>query len=78
MHGVVQADSVGIALTQRYLLWIDQAFRDAAEQGFDMNDVLGMPVPSEFRRWAAFETEYIRNVANLYPRYEQAALMKKR
>ena len=77
-HGVVQADSVGIALTQRYLLWIDQAFRDAAEQGFDMNDVLGMPVPSEFRRWAAFETEYIRNVANLYPRYEQAALMKKR
>jgi hypothetical protein len=31
-------------------------------------------VPAEFRGWAAFNTEYIRNVAHLYPRYEQAVL----
>jgi len=40
----------------------------------DMNEVLRMPVPAEFRAWAAFDTEYVRNVANLYPRYEQRAL----
>ena len=30
-------------------------------------------VPPEFRRLAAFDTEYLRNVAHLYPRYEQKA-----
>lgn len=62
--------------TRRYLVWIDQALRDAALAGFDMNDVLRMPVPEEFRRWAAFGTEYTRNVVNLYPRYEQAVLLR--
>ncbi|MEO8808366.1 MAG: quinoprotein relay system zinc metallohydrolase 1 [Burkholderiaceae bacterium] len=77
-HGVVADDTVAIALTQRYLAWIDAAFRAAAERGDDMNDVLRLPVPDEFKQWAAFETEYIRNVANLYPRYELAALKQRR
>jgi quinoprotein relay system zinc metallohydrolase 1 len=75
-HGTVTMDKSGIALTRRYLAWIDTSFRDAAERGLEMNDVLRMPVPEEFRRWAGFETEYVRNVANLYPRYEQAALRR--
>ena len=32
------------------------------------------PVPAEFRGWAAFDTEYLRNVAHLYPGYERRAL----
>jgi quinoprotein relay system zinc metallohydrolase 1 len=76
-HGVVDDGVAAVAFTQRYLGWIDTAFRDAAERGLEMNDVLRMPVPDEFRRWAGFETEYIRNVANLYPRYEQAVLTRK-
>ena len=75
-HGAVDAGAAGVASTQAYLHWLDQALGDAARQGFDMNDVLRMPVPAEFRQWAAFETEFTRNVANLYPRYEQAALKK--
>jgi hypothetical protein len=39
-----------------------------------MNEVLRAPVPAEFRGWAAFDTEYLRNVAHLFPRYEQRAL----
>lgn len=77
-HGVVSADTAALALTQRYLAWIDAAFRAAAERGDDMNDVLRLPVPDEFRQWAAFETEYARNVANLYPRYEQTVLKPRR
>jgi quinoprotein relay system zinc metallohydrolase 1 len=76
-HGRVDEGPAAIALTQRYLAWLDTAFRDAAERGLEMNDVLRMPVPDEFRRWAGFETEYVRNVANLYPRYEQKVLVQR-
>jgi len=77
-HGVVTDDTSAVALTQRYLAWVDAAFHAAAERGDDMNDVLRLPVPDEFKQWAAFETEYTRNVANLYPRYEQAVLERRR
>ncbi len=73
-HGAVDGTASGIAGTQRYLDWLDQSFRHAAEQGLDMIEVLRMPVPAELRAWAAFETEYPRNVAHLYPRYESRVL----
>lgn len=73
-HGPVFADDSGLEQTQRYLRWLDGHFRLAAQQGLEMNEVLRAPVPAEFEAWAAFETEYLRNVAHLYPRYEQAAL----
>ena len=73
-HGPVRADSSAIGETQRYLQWLDRSFRQLAEQGAEMNEVLRAEVPAEFRGWAAFGTEYTRNVAHLYPRYEQAVL----
>ncbi len=76
-HGAMTGERAAIAATERYLAWIDEAFRGAAERGFEMNEVLRMPVPAEFRGWAAFATEYVRNVANLYPRYEQDALNRR-
>ncbi len=72
-HGPVQADGAGLAGTRRYLQWLDAHFSAAAAQGLEMNELLRAPVPAEFRAWAAFETEYLRNVAHLYPRYERAA-----
>ena len=77
-HGVVSGDASGIAQTQRYLAWLDASFGRAAERGLEMNEVLHMPVPDEFARWAAFGTEFTRNVAHLYPRYEQQALGARR
>ncbi|WP_298829267.1 quinoprotein relay system zinc metallohydrolase 1 [uncultured Piscinibacter sp.] len=73
-HGPVRADTSAVDQTQRYLQWLDRSFRAMAEQGAEMNDVLRAEVPAEFRGWAAFGTEYTRNVAHLYPRYEQAVL----
>lgn len=77
-HGPVQADAAdvqaGIRQTQRYLQWLDSHFSTWAAQGWDMNDVLRAPVPAEFRGWAAFQTEYVRNVAHLYPVYERKVL----
>lgn len=73
-HGPVRSDASAVAETQRYLQWLDRSFRSLAEQGADLNEVLRAEVPAEFRGWAAFGTEYTRNVAHLYPRYEQAVL----
>jgi quinoprotein relay system zinc metallohydrolase 1 len=73
-HGPVHTDGRGVAQTQRYLQWLDRQFTEWAQQGLDMNEVLRGRVPDEFRRWAAFDTEYVRNVANLYPLYEQKTL----
>jgi glyoxylase-like metal-dependent hydrolase (beta-lactamase superfamily II) len=73
-HGPVHADGSGIDQTRRYMQWLDRSFSGWAAQGWDMNEVLRGPVPAEFRGWAAFGTEYVRNVAHLYPVYERAAL----
>ena len=77
-HGPVRTSAAGvtdgIAQTRRFLQWIDRSFTTWAAQGWDMNEVLRGPVPAEFRGWAAFDTEYLRNVAHLYPGYERRAL----
>ena len=75
-HGPVHADGSGLAQTRHYLQWLDGAFTEHAQRGLDMNEVLRAPVPAEFRAWAAWATEYVRNVAHLYPRYERAALQR--
>lgn len=73
-HGPVHEGSSGIEGTRAYLQWLDRSFTEWAVKGWDMNEVLRGPVPENFRAWAAFQSEYVRNVANLYPRYERAAL----
>lgn len=75
-HGPVHGDGSGAEQTRRYLEWIDREFTRFAADGWEMNEVLRAPVPAEFRQWAAFATEYVRNVAHLYPRYERAALQR--
>jgi quinoprotein relay system zinc metallohydrolase 1 len=75
-HGPVDGGLAGIDQTRRYLRWLDASFTQAARAGLEMNDVLRQPVPAEFRGWAAFKTEYGRNVAHLYPRYEQRVLAR--
>jgi quinoprotein relay system zinc metallohydrolase 1 len=77
-HGPVAQGRDGIAATQGYLRWMDAAFRASAARGDEMNDVLKLSVPLPWRTWAAFDTEYIRNVAHLYPRYEAQELPARR
>jgi quinoprotein relay system zinc metallohydrolase 1 len=76
-HGPARAGAApdaGIEGTRRYLRWLDERFRTAAARGLEMNELLRLPVPPEIASLAAFGTEYVRNVAHLYPRYEDAAL----
>lgn len=76
-HGPVVGDGRGIAQTRAYLRWIDSSFAAAAQRGLELNDVLAQPVPADFRGWAAFATEYTRNVVHLYPGYEVRVLQRR-
>ncbi|HNB44737.1 MAG TPA: quinoprotein relay system zinc metallohydrolase 1 [Burkholderiaceae bacterium] len=73
-HGPVRSDRQALAQTGRYLRWLDASFTAWAREGWDMNEVLRAPVPAEYRGWAAFDTEWVRNIAHLYPVYERAVL----
>jgi len=73
-HSPVTGDARGIGQTRRYLQWLDRGFTAAAERGLELHELLAQPVPDEFRGWAAFDTEYPRNVVHLYTRYEARAL----
>jgi quinoprotein relay system zinc metallohydrolase 1 len=73
-HGPVHPGLAGVEQTRRYLEWLDAHFTRSAAQGLEMNEVLRAPVPAEFKAWAAFGTEYVRNVAHLYAVYEKREL----
>jgi len=73
-HGPVHEGMAGVDATRRYLRWLDRQFGAWAAAGWEMNEVLRAPVPDEFRAWAAFDTEYTRNVVHLYPGYERRTL----
>jgi quinoprotein relay system zinc metallohydrolase 1 len=73
-HGPVHEGLAGLEGTQGFLTWLDRNFRAWATEGREMNDVLRSPLPEEFRQWAAIRTEWVRNVAHLYPRYESQVL----
>ncbi|MEY4747800.1 MAG: hypothetical protein RIQ60_14 [Pseudomonadota bacterium] len=72
--GVHDAVGAGIDQTRAYLRWLDTSFSLWARQGWEMSDVLRAALPAPFRSWAAVQTEFVRNVAHLYPVYERAAM----
>ena len=72
-HGPVRPDDAGLAMTAAYLRWLDAHLARAARAGLDLAEVMRLPVPAAWRGWAAFSTEYLRNVTHLYPGHERAA-----
>jgi quinoprotein relay system zinc metallohydrolase 1 len=77
-HGPVRSDLAALAQTRDYLSWMDTLLTRSARQGLEMTEVLATPMPAAFAQWAAIETEYLRNVVHLYPRYETQVLTQKR
>jgi quinoprotein relay system zinc metallohydrolase 1 len=73
-HGPVHRGDAGLVQTREYLRWLDMNFTRWAAQGAEANEVLRVELPAPFRSWAAYPVEFTRNVAHLWPRYEQEAL----
>ena len=47
----------------------------SAERGLDLGEVLRLPVPERFVRWAAQPAELHRSLTQWYPQYEQRVLV---
>ncbi len=73
-HGPVHDGLAGVQQTRDWLQWLETLMQDSAERGLDLGEVLRLPVPERFARWAAQPAERHRSLAQLYPRYEQRAL----
>ena len=73
-HGPVRTDISALRQTRAYLSWLDATLLQATQNGLDMVEVLHGPVPADYRAWAAFNTEFTRNVTHLYPQYEVQSL----
>ncbi|MDD2743208.1 MAG: quinoprotein relay system zinc metallohydrolase 1 [Rhodocyclaceae bacterium] len=73
-HGAIARDGAPIRQTRAWLRWLDQAMREAAAAGFDLNEVMARPLPAEFAEMAVGVREYQRSVGHLFPAAEQEAL----
>lgn len=69
-HGPVHTGTHGVDQTLDWLQWLHTRMQTSAAQGLDLSEVLRLPIPERFARWAALRPEYARNVTTLYPRYE--------
>lgn len=74
-HGPVHTGLLGIEQTRDWLRWLHQTMTDSAQGGLDLAEVLRLPVPARFADWIAQPAELQRSLAQMYPSYEQAALL---
>ncbi len=74
-HGPVHEGTAGIAQTRDWLQWLTTRMQDSAERGLDLGEVLRLPVPERFARWAAQPAELHRSLTQWYPQYEQRVLV---
>jgi quinoprotein relay system zinc metallohydrolase 1 len=73
-HGPVHVGAAGIDETRDWLRWLATTMHTSAERGLDLSEILRLPVPERFDRWAAQPAELHRTLAQWYPRFEQQAL----
>jgi quinoprotein relay system zinc metallohydrolase 1 len=73
-HGPVHLGAIGINETRDWLRWLATALQSSADKGLDLSEILQLPVPDRFGRWAAQPAELQRTLTQWYPRYEQRAM----
>lgn len=77
-HGDPVGDGRAIEQTRRYLIWLEDALRRAAERGDEMSELFSLAVPAEFAAMPLAREEFARSVAHLYRRYESETLRPSR
>ncbi|MDF2180747.1 quinoprotein relay system zinc metallohydrolase 1 [Neptuniibacter sp. CAU 1671] len=72
-HGPMVNDGRAFDQMEAYLTWLDNTLTEAADAGLSMTEVIELPVPDQFKGIALTQREFVRTVAHLYPKYEEAA-----
>jgi quinoprotein relay system zinc metallohydrolase 1 len=75
-HGPLASNDAPFAQMRDYLGWLDQLLRAGAERGAEMNELIRAPIPARFAGVSLSRYELIRSVSHLYPRYEQARMVR--
>jgi len=73
-HGPFDPALTSLTQTRAYLDWIEETLVDAADQGFDMVEVMDLPIPDRFATLGALPEEFHRSVSHLFPGIEAEAL----
>ncbi len=73
-HGPISTQKEPFDQVKRYLIYLDETLKNAAEQGLSVFEILQLPKPVEFVNLAMIEDEFERSVINLYPQYENALM----
>lgn len=73
-HGPLDRTGASLAQTRAYLTWLSDTLQAAAEEGFDMVEVMATDLPADYAVMGAQPGEFIRSVSHLFPAFEQAAL----
>lgn len=73
-HGPISKDSGAIDQTSDYLNWLVNTLKSAAQNGFDMTEVMRTKIPQRFEAMALVREELMRSVTHLYPALENAYL----
>lgn len=73
-HGPLHSGTAGLLQTRDWLRWVSVLMRESAERGLDLGEVLLVPVPERFARWAAQPAELHRTLTQWYPLHERQAL----
>ena len=73
-HGPLDQTGAAIDQTRGYLNWLEATLTDAAQNGFDMVEIMNQPLPAEFAAMGAQPQEFQRSVAHLFPDLERQVL----
>ncbi len=73
-HGPVHQKGEGIAQTRDYLKWLDKSFRQGAEEGWSMAEMLSWPLNPAFESVVMQRYEFTRSLSHWYSQYEENAL----
>lgn len=73
-HGPISTQKEPFDQVKRYLVYLDETLKNAAEKGLSVFEILQLPKPKEFANLAMIEDEFERSVINLYPEYENALM----
>jgi len=71
-HGKIATSKKVINENIAYLEYLHNTFKNSANSGLDIFEILEQKVPKEFKDYSMFEEEFERSVINLYPKYEKA------
>lgn len=73
-HGPVHQKGEGIRQTRDYLKWLDKSFKQGAEEGWSMAEMLNWPLNPAFKSVVMQRYEFTRSLSHWYPQYEENAL----